>query len=82
MIYLLDCRQRLSDWDKLDLQPHELCHNLVKVLHISCSYVTGHLPREHPHVVDTTHNDRDEEGVFLGNVLLLISGCIVFVMGR
>jgi len=32
-------------------------------------YVTGHLPREHPHVADTTHDDRAEEGVFLGNDL-------------
>jgi hypothetical protein len=31
--------------------------------------VTGHLPREHPHVADTTHDDRAEEGVFLGNDL-------------
>jgi hypothetical protein len=33
------------------------------------SYVTGHLLREHPHVADTTHDDRAEEGVFLGNDL-------------
>ena len=33
------------------------------------SYVTGHLPREHPHVADTTHDDRAEEGVYLGNDL-------------
>jgi hypothetical protein len=31
--------------------------------------VTGHLPREHPHVADTTHDDRAEEGVFLGKDL-------------
>jgi len=31
--------------------------------------VTGHLPREHPDVADTTHDDRAEEGVFLGNDL-------------
>jgi hypothetical protein len=29
-------------------------------------YVTGHLPRQHPHEADTTHDDRAEEGVFLG----------------
>jgi hypothetical protein len=29
----------------------------------------SHLPREHPHVTDTTHDDRAEEGVFLGNDL-------------
>ena len=33
------------------------------------AYVTGHLPRAHPHVPDTTHDDRAEEGVFLGNDL-------------
>jgi hypothetical protein len=27
------------------------------------------LPREHPHVIDTTHDDRVEEGMFLGNDL-------------
>jgi hypothetical protein len=43
--------------------------NLVKDLHVFDSYVTGHLPREHPHVVDTTHDDRAEGGVFLGNNL-------------
>ena len=44
-----------------DLQPHELRHNLVKDLHVFGSYVTGHLPWEHPHVIDTTHDDRAEE---------------------
>jgi hypothetical protein len=59
----------LSAWEKLDiLQPHQMRHNLVKDLHVFGSYVTGHLPREHPHVADTTHNDRPE-GVFLGNDL-------------
>jgi hypothetical protein len=29
--------------------------------HVFGSYVTGHLPREHPHVADTTHDDRAEE---------------------
>ena len=53
-----------------DLQPHELRHNLVKDLHVFGSYVTGHLPWEHPHVIDTTHDDRAEEGVFLGNDLI------------
>ena len=46
-----------------------MCHNLVKDLHVFGSYVTGHLPHAHPHVADTTHDDRDEEGVFLGNDL-------------
>jgi hypothetical protein len=60
----------LSAWEKLDsLQPHQLRHNLVKDLHVFGSYVRGHLPREHPHVADTTHDDRAEEGVFLGNDL-------------
>jgi hypothetical protein len=51
------------------LQPHQMHHNLVKDLHVFGSYVTGQLPREHPHVADTTHDDRAEEGVFLGNDL-------------
>jgi hypothetical protein len=46
-----------------------MCHNVVKDLHVFGSYVTGHLSREHPHVTDTTHDDRTEEGVFLGNDL-------------
>jgi hypothetical protein len=58
-------------------------HNLVKDLHVFGSYVTGHLPREHPHVADTTHDDRAEEGVFPEMTLLLLtSGCIVFVLRR
>ena len=57
-------------WEKLDeLGPHALCHDLKRDRHVFGSYVTGHLPREHPHVVDTTHDDRAEEGVFLGNDL-------------
>jgi hypothetical protein len=61
---------RLSTWEKLDhLHPHELRHNLVKDVHVFGSYVMGHLPRTHPHVADTTHDDRAEEGVFLGNDL-------------
>ena len=57
-------------WEKLDdLGPHALCHDLKRDRHIFGSYVTGHLPREHPHVADTTHDDRAEEGVFLGNDL-------------
>jgi hypothetical protein len=31
--------------------------------------MTGHLPREHPHVAGTTHDDRAGEGVYLGNDL-------------
>jgi hypothetical protein len=57
-------------WEKLDeLGPHSLCHDLERDRHVFGSYVTGHLPREHPHVADTTHDDRAEEGVFLGNDL-------------
>jgi hypothetical protein len=57
-------------WDKLDESgTHSLCHDLARDLHVFGSYVTGHLPREHPHVADTTHDDRAEEGVFLGNDL-------------
>ena len=59
-----------TGWQKLDeLGPHALCHDLERDRHVFGSYVTGHLPREHPHVVDTTHDDRAEEGVFLGNDL-------------
>jgi len=59
-----------SAWEKLDeLGPHSLCHDLERDRHVFGSYVTGHLPREHPHVADTTHDDRAEEGVFLGNDL-------------
>ena len=57
-------------WEKLDeLGPHSLCHDLKRDRHVFGSYVTGHLPREHPHVADTTHDDCAEEGVFLGNDL-------------
>jgi len=57
-------------WEKLDeLGPRSLCHDLKRDRHVFGSYVTGHLPREHPHVADTTHDDRAEEGVFLGNDL-------------
>ncbi len=59
----------LSVWEKLDiLQPHQMRHNLVNDLHVFGSCVKGHLPHEHPHVPDTTHDDR-AEGVFLGNDL-------------
>ena len=57
-------------WEKLDdLGSHALCHDLQRDRHVFGSYVTGHLPREHPNVADTTHDDRAEEGVFLGNDL-------------
>jgi hypothetical protein len=57
-------------WEKLDiLHPHQMCHNFVKDLYVLGSYITGHLPRIHPHVADTIHDDRAEEGVFLGNDL-------------
>jgi hypothetical protein len=51
------------------LGPHSLCHDLERDRHVFGSYVTDHLPKEHPHVADTTHDDRAEEGVFLGNDL-------------
>jgi hypothetical protein len=55
-------------WEKLDeLGPHSLCHDLERDRHVFGSYATGHLPREHPHVADTTHDDRAEEGVFLNS---------------
>ena len=60
----------VTAWERLDaLGPHSLCHNLKRDRHVFGSYVTGHLPREHPHVADTTHDDRAEEGIFLGNDL-------------
>jgi hypothetical protein len=39
------------------------------ILNLTGMFLAGHLPREHPHVPDTTHDDRAEEGVFLGNDL-------------
>ena len=48
---------------------NKIRHDLVKDLHVFGSYVTGHLPRTHPFVVDTTHDDRAVEGVWLGNDL-------------
>ena len=48
-------------WEKLDtLGPHFLCHNLKRDRHVFGSCVTGHLPREHPHVMDTTYDDKPE----------------------
>ena len=41
-------------WEKLDeLGTHSLCHDLERDLHVFGSCVTGHLPREHPHVTVT-----------------------------
>ena len=42
---------------------NKIRHDLAKDLHVFGSYVTGHLPRTHPFVVDTTHDDRVVEGV-------------------
>jgi hypothetical protein len=58
-----------TNWASL----HSLCHNLGRDRHVFGSYVTGHLPREHPHVADTIHDDRAEEGVFLGNGLVTLT---------
>ena len=44
-------------------------HDITKDLHVFGSYVTGHLPRTHPLVDDTTHDDRALEGIWLGNEL-------------
>jgi hypothetical protein len=45
-------------WEKLDeLGPHSLCHDLERDRNVFSSYLTGHLPREHPHITDTTHDD-------------------------
>ena len=61
-------------WELLDeLGPHSRCHNLGRDRHVFGSYVTGHLPREHLHVADTIHDDRAEEGVFLGNDLATLT---------
>jgi hypothetical protein len=46
---------------------NKIRHDLTKDLHVFGSYVTGHLPRTHPFVVDTTHDDRAVEGVWLEN---------------
>ena len=57
-------------WEKLDARgPHALCHDLQLDRHVFGSFVMAHLPRKHPHVVDGTHDDRKEQGVFLGNDL-------------
>jgi hypothetical protein len=44
-------------------------YNIAADLHVFRSYVTGQLPGAHPLVVDTTHNDRMLEGIWLGNKL-------------
>jgi hypothetical protein len=74
----------LSAWEKLDhLQPNELRHNLVKDLHVFGSYVTGHLPRAllmsqiRPTMIVLKRVSFSEM-----TLLLLISGCIVFVLNR
>jgi hypothetical protein len=46
-----------------------MTHDLDADLHVFGSYVTGHLPRAHPLVADTTHDDRALEGIWLGNEL-------------
>ena len=59
-----------SAWEKLDaLGPHALCHDETRDLHQFGSYVTGHLPRTHPLVINETLDDRALEGVWLGNDL-------------
>jgi hypothetical protein len=54
-----------SAWERIDaISPdHKMRHNLVADLHVFGSYVTGHLPRAHPLVADTTHDDRALEGI-------------------
>ena len=55
-------------WDKLDaLGSHALVHDYERDHHRFGSYVTGHLPRAHPLVVNETLDDRALEGVWLGN---------------
>jgi hypothetical protein len=46
-----------------------MCQDLSADLHVFGSYVTGHLPRAHPLVADTTHDDRSLECIWLGNEL-------------
>ena len=60
-----------SAWERLDaISPdHKMRHDITKDLHVFGSYVTGHLPRTHPLVDDTTHDDRALEGIWLGNEL-------------
>ena len=60
-----------SVWERLDvISPvHKMRHNLAADLHVFGSYVTGHLPRAHPLVVDTTHDDRALEGIWFDNEL-------------
>ncbi len=53
---------------------NQLRHTLSKDLHVFGSYVTGHLPRAHPFVTDTTHDDRAVEGVWFGNDLCNVMG--------
>ncbi len=54
-----------SDWERLDaISPdHKMWYNLASDIHVFGSYVTGHLPRSHPLVADTTHDDRALEGI-------------------
>jgi hypothetical protein len=63
-------KQGKSAWEKLDSHgPHALCHDEARDLHRFGSYVTGHLPRTHHLVENETLDDRDLEGVWLGNDL-------------
>ena len=57
--------QNRSAWERLHASypNNKIRHDLTKDLHVFGSYVTGHLPRTHPFVVDTTHDDRVVEGV-------------------
>jgi hypothetical protein len=58
--YLPTDNDNRCDWERLDMAypNNKLWHTLSKDLHVFGSYVTDHLPRAHPFVADTTHDDR------------------------
>ena len=55
---------RLPPWTRL--HRHDFNQELERDIQVWGCYCTGHLPREHPLVVDATNDDRRIEGVFLG----------------
>ncbi len=64
----------MEQWNRVKTPPetkvsHKECHNLGTDLHVFGSYVTVHLPHVHPLVVDTTHDDRVLEGIWIDNDL-------------
>ena len=55
---------RLPPWTRL--HGHDFDQNLERDIQVWGCYCTGHLPREHPLVIDATNDDHSVEGVFLG----------------